>query len=93
MLDGKIGQVLGPFDAGVDLLDDQAPIGVFVPGTARPVLFKLGIQAEEGTQVLINNASVKIGKTGIYELDNIVKITSLIFVDETNTSTLVDFVY
>ena len=93
MLDGKIGQVLGPFDAGVDLLEDQAPIGVFVPGTAKPVLFKLGIQAEEGTQVLINNASVKIGKTGIYELDNIVNIKSIVFPDGADENTIIDFIY
>lgn len=45
MLNGRIGQVLGPFEAGIDLLDDTAPIGMFTPETTRPILYKLGIQA------------------------------------------------
>ena len=47
MLNGRIGQVLGPFDADVDLLDDGQPIGNFTPETTRPILLKLGIQALE----------------------------------------------
>ena len=79
MLNGRIGQVSGPFTANVDLLDDNQAIGVFTPETTRPILLKLGIQAEEGTVVQINGANIKIGKTGIYELDNVVAIRSLIF--------------
>ena len=44
MLNGRIGQVVGPFTAGVDLLADNAPIGAFTPETTRPILYKLGIQ-------------------------------------------------
>ena len=79
MLNGRIGQVSGPFTANVDLLDDNQAIGVFTPETTRPILLKLGIQSEEGTVVQINGANIKIGKTGIYELDNVVAIRSLIF--------------
>jgi hypothetical protein len=42
---GHIGQVLGPFEAGQDLLADDGPIGVFTPELERPVIYKLGIQA------------------------------------------------
>jgi len=93
MLNGRIGQVIGPFSANVDLLEDNAPIGVFTPETTRPILYKIGIQTEEGTQVLINNVLIKIGKTGIYELDNIVNINSLIFPNGADENTIIDFVY
>ena len=51
MLNGRLGQVVGPFTANIDLLDDYQAIGSFTPETTRPVLLKLGIQAEEGTVV------------------------------------------
>ena len=93
MLNGRIGQVVGPFTANIDLLDDNAPIGAFTPETTRPILYKLGIQSEVGTRVLINNAQVKIGKTGIYELDNIVEVHHLVFPDGASADTIIDFVY
>lgn len=93
MLNGRIGQVLGPFSANVDLLEDNAPIGSFTPETDKPILYKLGIQAAEGTIVEINNVPVQIGKTGIYELDSIVDIKKLVFPDGADENTIVDFVY
>lgn len=93
MLNGRIGQVLGPFAANIDLLNDNAPIGVFTPETTKPVLYKLGIQASEGTIVKINNVPVKIGKTGIYELDNIVDVKTLVFPNGADENTIIDFVY
>ena len=93
MLNGRIGQVLGPFAANIDLLEGTAPIGVFTPETTKPVLYKLGIQASEGTIVKINNVPVKIGKTGIYELDNIVDVKTLVFPNGADENTIIDFVY
>ena len=93
MLNGRLGQVVGPFTANVDLLDDGQAIGVFTPETTRPILLKLGIQTEEGTIVKINGANIKIGKTGIYELDNVVAIKSLIFPSGADSDTIIDFVY
>lgn len=93
MLNGRIGQVLGPFDADVDLLDDGQPIGNFTPETTRPILLKLGIQALEDTVVKINGVPIKIGKTGIYELDYVVNVKSLIFPDGADEDTIIDFVY
>lgn len=93
MLNGRIGQVTGPFSANVDLLDDNAPIGAFTPETTRPILYKLGIQAAVGTRVLVNNATIKIGKTGIYELDNVVEVKNLVFPDGADENTIIDFVY
>lgn len=90
---GHIGQVFGPFEVNKDLLDDDGPIGILTPEKERPVLYKLGIQAQEGTLVNINNTAIKIGKTGIYELDDVLKITSIIFPQATSATTIVDFVY
>ena len=93
MLNGRIGQVLGPFTAGLDLLSDQGPIGSFTPETTKPVLWKLGIQAEEGTIVQINSVNITIGKTGIYELDGVVDIKTLVFPNGAAEGTIIDFIY
>ena len=93
MLNGRVGQVVGPFDAGVDLLEDSAPIGAFTPEDTRPILRKLGIQATEGTKVKIDQAVIQIGRTGIYELDYVVDVRKLIFPDGADASTIIDFVY
>lgn len=93
MLNGRVGQVLGPFNANDDLLSENGAISVFTPETTEPLLLKLGIQAPEGTIVKINNANIKIGKTGIYELDETVTIRSLIFPEGADENTIVDFVY
>ena len=93
MLNGRLGQVKGPFAAGIDLLSNQGAIGQFTPETTKPILYKLGIQAEAGTIVNINNVSVTIGKTGIYELDNIVDIRSLEFPNGGTADIIIDFVY
>ena len=93
MLNGRIGQVIGPFTANQDLLADDGPIGAFTPQTSRPILYKLGIQTEEGTIIKINNIDIKIGKTGIYELDNIVDVKKLVFPNGASEDTIVDFVY
>lgn len=90
---GHIGQVVGPFVAGQDLLADNGPIGIFTPEKERPVLYKLGIQATKDTIVSINNTLIKIGVTGIYELDDIVKITELNFPNGADNNTIIDFVY
>ena len=93
MLNGRVGQVIGPFAANIDLLDDDAPIGAFTPETTKPVLYKLGIQTAQGTIIKVNNVPIKVGKTGIYELDNIVNINTLVFPNGADADTIIDFVY
>lgn len=93
VLNGRVGQVLGPFDAGEDLLDKTGAISNFTPETSNPILIKLGIQTSEGTMVQVNDRNIKIGKTGIYELDNVVSIKHLVFPDGADENTIVDFVY
>lgn len=92
-LNGRIGQVLGPFDAGVDLLADGGAISDFTPESSAPIIKKLGIQTVAGTIVKINDVDIKIGVTGIYELDYRVDVTSIIFPDGANSDTQIDFVY
>ena len=91
-LNGRIGQVLGPFDS-TDLLDENGAISMFTPEITRPFLIKLGIQAAPGTIIKVNGVEIKIGKTGIYELDNVVNIKSLSFPNGADETTIVDFVY
>ena len=93
MLNGRLGQVKGPFEAEIDLLSSQGAIGQFTPETTKPILYKLGIQSQVGTNVLINGVPVTIGKTGIYELDNIVEVYSLKFPEGGTSDTIIDFVY
>lgn len=91
---GHIGQVLGPFEAGQDLLADDGPIGRFTPEKQRPVIYKLGIQAAKDTVVQINNTPIKIGITGIYELDSdTIKIVKIVFPEGTGDEAIVDFIY
>lgn len=90
---GHIAQVVGPFRANQDLLADEGPIGKLTPEKDRPVLYKIGIQAQIGTEVRINDNIIRIGKTGIYELDQVVKITELSFPNGASENTIVDFIY
>lgn len=90
---GHIGQVTGPFEAGQDLLADDGAIGMFTPEKERPILYKIGIQTTQGTIVNINGTSIKIGKTGIYEIEDIIKITDLNFPNGADEDTIIDFVY
>ena len=91
-LNGRVGQVLGPFDT-TDLLSEEGAISIFTPETTPPILTKLGIQAAVGTIVKVNNVEIKIGKTGIYELDEVVNVKSLSFPNGADENTIVDFVY
>lgn len=90
---GHIGQVLGPFNANEDLLSSEGAIGSFTPEVERPIIYKLGIQATTGTVVNINDTLIKIGRTGIYELDDSVKITYLSFPNGADENTIIDFIY
>lgn len=92
LMNGRIGQVVGPF-GNSDLLADGGAIDVFTPEAYKPQLIKLGIQTNPGTIVKINDSNIRVGKTGIYELDNIVTIKSLSFPEGADENTIVDFVY
>ena len=92
-INGRLGQVCGPFAPGEDLLAKGGAIDIFTAEKNKPDLLKLGIQAPVNSYVSINNVKIKIGKTGIYELDYRVIIKSLSFPDGADESVIVDFVY
>jgi hypothetical protein len=92
-INGRLGQVCGPFAAGEDLLATGGAIDVFTKEKTKPNLLKLGIQAPVDSYVSINNVNIKIGKTGIYELDYRVVVKSLSFPDGADETVIVDFVY
>lgn len=54
-------------------------------------LVKLGIQAPVGTKFVINGELIRMGATGIYELDYTVNVKELYFIEE--TTALVDYIY
>ena len=54
-------------------------------------LVKLGIQAPTGTKFVINGEIIRIGATGIYELDYTVNVKEFYFMEETEA--LVDYIY
>lgn len=93
ILNGRVGQVLGPFDANVDLLAEGGAISDFTPEASAPIIEKLGIQTDVGNLIEINGVQIKIGRTGIYELDNRVAVKTLKFPNGASADTIVDFVY
>ena len=92
-INGRVGQVLGPFAPGEDLLARGGVIDEFTKETTQPRILKLGIQAPVDSYVSINDVNIKIGKTGIYELDYRVVVRSLSFPNGADETVIVDFVY
>ena len=92
-INGRLGQVCGPFAPGEDLLAKGGAIDLFTKETNLPQILKLGIQAPVDSYVSINDVNIKIGKTGIYELDYRVVVTSLSFPNGADESVIIDFVY
>lgn len=88
-INGKPGQIYGNFPADaeiIDLIKEQDDIVDFYG------LKKLGIQASPGLIVIINDNEIKIGKTGIYELDYDVYVKSLKFKTDV-TDVQIDYVW
>lgn len=92
VLNGRVGQVVGPFDSK-ELLGADGRIAQFTPETTKPILSKLGVQAPKGTIVRVNGVDIKIGRTCIYELDETVNVKSLYFPNGADETAIVDFVY
>ena len=55
----------------------------------------MGVQARPGTLIVVNKEPIRIGRSGIYELNNGTKITSFMLTpsDNTEDSFLVDYIY
>lgn len=64
-----------PISSGVDIFSD------IVKAYNAKSFTKLGVQAPSGTQMVMNNnKTIMVGRTGIYELDEDISITSMYFV-------------
>lgn len=62
---------------GINIFTDI--VSAYVGG--RAAFNKLGIQAPPGTRVVMNNSkTIMVGRTGIYELDEDISVTSIYFV-------------
>lgn len=93
---GCIGQIQGPFSAGEELLQRIKSGATSVTG----VKCKLGIQTDimvPGTDkesiVLINNEEVMMGRSGIYETDDLITLKSLKFKFDAPEDTIIDYAY
>lgn len=85
---GHVGQLDQTFAANEDLITIIRKKHV-LPNFKG--LVKLGIQAPVGTKFVINGETIRMGATGIYELDYTVNIKELFFIEETEA--LVDYIY
>lgn len=81
----NIGQILYKVKIPQDGSETTYPAGIDIyseiltqAGTSS--IKKLGIQAPNGTICYVNNQEIMIGRTGIYELDEVVPVTSLRFI-------------
>lgn len=93
---GWVGQIQGPFSAGEELLKRIKSDATSVSG----VKVKLGIQTDimvPGTSqesiVLINGEEVMMGRSGIYETDDLITLKSLKFKFDAPADTIIDFAY
>lgn len=85
---GHVGQLDQIFQPGEDLI---TIIRAKHNLTDFKGLVKLGIQAPVGSRFVLNGQPIRIGATGIYELDYTVSIKQLHF--EAETEALVDYIY
>lgn len=83
---GRVGQLEGTFDKGIEVIDliiQQEKLIDFKG------LIKLGIQTDPWTIIELNGVRIKIGRSGIYELDCVL-VNSLKFVN--GATAMVDYV-
>lgn len=85
---GRVGQLDQSFQPGEDLITIIRAKHNLIDFKG---LVKLGIQAPVGTRFILNGQPIRIGCTGIYELDYTVNVKQLHFEEETEA--LVDYIY
>lgn len=83
---GRTGQLKGPFTANQELID------LIKEDAVRDILYvhHIGITAKKWSHVFLNDKEIKIGKTGIYEVDN-AEITSIKFKNDMDKNTIIDY--
>lgn len=92
-LNGYQGQIRANQQQGQKFIAGQEIITLIQQTTAFPIRYiqRIGIQAPEKTKISINNKEIEIGKTGIYEVNN-VEITSLKFIQDSSKNVIIDFI-
>lgn len=86
-LHGRVGQIKEIFPAMtevIDLIDKDTP-------DTTIILMHVGIIAEPGTVMFINDSKIEIGPSGIWEIANEVAIKSIKFAKATEAQ--IDYVY
>ena len=101
---GIVGQLKGPFQAGVDIFN----------GSLSNQRMKIGISIDEkdllpygkdkpetddpdqkyyptGFSFSISGVQIQMGRTGMYETDDVIQVSSLIFNDNTPQSVIVNY--
>ena len=83
---GYTGQLLGPFEANQELMD------LIQQDALREIEYvkHLGIQTEIGSLLKIDDETIEVGKTGIYEIGN-TEINSIYFLEDTDDNTIIDY--
>lgn len=82
--DGTSGRIMDVVDyTYTRLIDVLATLKSTYPD--MEYLTKIGIQGPPSLLMCINREQIRIGKTGIYEINNGIKITSISFVPKTST--------
>lgn len=82
--DGTYGRVMNIVDyTFTRLIDVLTTLKSTYPGIEY--LTKIGIQGPPSLLMCINREQIRIGKTGIYEINNGINITSISFVPKTST--------
>ena len=88
--EGFVGQLRGPFSSSIDLINLIQPNGYKL---------KLGISVDpydlmaQDVTFRINNVNISMGKTGMYEMDTPMMISSFNFVNTVPASTIVEYVF
>ena len=76
------------FPANIELISLFADVP---PETTFRYVKKLSIFTLQGVRMRINGKEIRIGETGIYEVED-VEITSFMFIEDAPTQTIIDFI-
>lgn len=93
-MNGYQGQIRALDRQNQAFLANQQLFDIIQENTKNPIrcIKRLGVFAKEGTRLIINSdIQIEIGKTNIYEIDQI-EITSIKFKKHTSNQVILDFI-
>lgn len=77
---GQIYHNVMDTNSGGPLTDDVNIFQDIVKAYGATSFTKVGVQAPPGTQMILNDKTIMVGRTGIYELDEDISITTMRFI-------------